>query len=78
LIPFRARPLDGVLLLATDGLLKYTSRERICETVRTLPFHHVPEALINLVRSLGSGTVGDDVAIALCRSLGPGASTIAP
>lgn len=48
------------LLLATDGLLKYTSPERIIETCRTRHRSEVPRRLIELVR-YASGALPDDV-----------------
>ena len=65
---FRAGPLTdaSMLLLATDGLLKYASEARIAETLRQSDFKHAPEALVELVR-LPSGELQDDVGIVLCR-----------
>lgn len=54
------------LLLATDGLVKYTSAERIVEVVRTMPFDDLPRALIELVRP-PSGRLPDDVAVIAAR-----------
>lgn len=55
----------GTLLLATDGLLKYTSQDKICGVLRSQALERAPKALIDLVR-LKSGTLQDDVAIAIC------------
>lgn len=56
----------GTLLLATDGLVKYTLAERIIETARTTPFDDLPRALIELVRP-PSGRLPDDVAVIVAR-----------
>jgi PPM family protein phosphatase len=63
---FERAQWDGTLLIATDGLLKYTSREMISTAVTHEPFEKLPEALLRLVR-YPSGTLPDDVAIGLCR-----------
>jgi hypothetical protein len=52
---------EGTLVIATDGLWKYTSLESIEQRVR-----HGGEELAALVR-LPSGTFQDDVAVLTCR-----------
>lgn len=66
-IPF-GKPLQyvGTLLLSTDGLVKYTSAERIVGVMRTTPFDDLPRALIELVRP-PSGRLPDDVAVIVAR-----------
>lgn len=64
-VAMRIRQL-GTLLLATDGLTKYTSAERIVDVIRTTPFDDTPRALIELVRP-SSGRLPDDVAVILAR-----------
>lgn len=64
-IPFEAPPLDGALLLATDGLIKYARADRICDVVRDSAWEDAPGRLINLVR-LRSGALQDDVGLILC------------
>lgn len=66
-VPF-AKPLQfvGTLLLATDGLTKYTSAERIAGVVRATPFDDIPASLIELVRP-PSGRLPDDVAVIAAR-----------
>lgn len=63
---FRTGPGPGTLLVASDGLLKYTSREKIEQTLRQAAIDTAPRLLVDLVR-LRSGALQDDVAIALCR-----------
>ena len=67
-IPFsRKRALTGALLVATDGLVKYTLPEKICRTVcAATSLDGLPKALIDLVR-LPSGDLQDDVAVAVAR-----------
>jgi serine/threonine protein phosphatase PrpC len=67
-VGFSRDRLYGTLLIATDGLLKYTSREAIAGVVEKSDLNEAPEALVNLVRYT-SGNLPDDVAIALCRSI---------
>lgn len=66
-VPFsRSLQHVGTLLLATDGLVKYTSAERIVNVIRTTPFGDTPRALIELVRP-PSGRLPDDVAVIVAR-----------
>lgn len=62
------KPLQnvGTLLLATDGLTKYTSAERIVNVIRTTPFDNTPRALVELVRP-PSNRLPDDVAVIVAR-----------
>ncbi|HVE40890.1 MAG TPA: serine/threonine protein phosphatase [Planctomycetota bacterium] len=62
---FEYREEGGVVLAATDGLLKYTSPEKICEVICRTERELAPGSLIDLVR-LRSGSLQDDVAVALC------------
>ena len=57
------RPVGG-LLLATDGLLKYTSAERIIRTYREHPIELAAQRLIELVK-YPSGSLPDDVTVIL-------------
>lgn len=63
---FEDDPLDGTLLLASDGLLKYAPRERIIEVARGGDLHAAGQELADLPR-LRSGALPDDVAVILCR-----------
>jgi len=68
-IPFyRKQPPAGTLLVATDGLLKYSWPQKICETVRAAAKidDALPRALIDLAR-MPSGGLQDDVAVAVAR-----------
>ena len=61
-VAFRHPKCEGMLLLATDGLLKYTSAERIVEACRRQPLELVPQQLIDLVK-YPSGRFPDDVTL---------------
>jgi serine/threonine protein phosphatase PrpC len=63
-VSFRCPRQAGSLLLATDGLLKYTSAERIIATCRAHPTDDAAQRLIELVR-YPSGSLPDDVTIIL-------------
>ncbi|APR75556.1 Hypothetical protein A7982_00902 [Minicystis rosea] len=60
----RRQPLSGRLLVATDGLLKYTSPANIGALARSGDVRSAVEALIRAV-TLPSGNLQDDVALAL-------------
>ena len=61
-VPFRHPTQGGTLLLATDGLLKYTSAEQIMTVCRDHPPDAAAQRLIELVR-YPSGALPDDVTI---------------
>jgi PPM family protein phosphatase len=63
-IPFRHARTAGCLLLATDGLLKYTSAERIIAVCREHSIDVAGQRLIELVR-YSSGALPDDVTLIL-------------
>ncbi|MDB6112235.1 MAG: hypothetical protein JWR69_3985 [Pedosphaera sp.] len=60
--PFRRPREAGILLLATDGLLKYTSAERIMVVCREHSAEAAGQRLIELVR-YPSGALPDDVTL---------------
>ena len=69
--PFERHALQGVLLIASDGLFKYASRDVIARIVRSLPVSRAIEELVALVR-LPSGRFPDDVAVATAsRDMAP-------
>ena len=63
-IPFRHQTPKGSLLVATDGLLKYTSAEQIIAVCRQHPTDVATRRLIELVR-YPSGALPDDVTFIL-------------
>jgi serine/threonine protein phosphatase PrpC len=65
-VAFRHPKCEGVLLLATDGLLKYTSAERIVEVCRRHPTELAPQQMIELVK-YPSGRFPDDVTLILAK-----------
>jgi serine/threonine protein phosphatase PrpC len=65
-VSFRHRTQSGFLLLASDGLLKYTSAENIIETCRQPASDIAAQQLIELVR-YSSGALPDDVTLILTK-----------
>lgn len=61
-VSFTARLDGGLLLVASDGLFKYTRPEKIVDAVKRVPLPDLPKALVDLVR-LKSGKLQDDVAV---------------
>ena len=64
-VAFEYSGIASKVLIGTDGLFKYTSRERIEVIVRTGPTDRAAGDLVELVR-LKSGALQDDVAIGIC------------
>ncbi len=71
-VPFTlpVSPSGGTLLIATDGLFKYASQERILDAVRLPDAEAAADELLNAAR-LRSGSFSDDIAVLLCR-IAPG------
>jgi serine/threonine protein phosphatase PrpC len=67
-VGFSRNGWDGIFLVGTDGLLKYTSRDKIAATIQQTDFAAAPAALVSLVR-YASGALPDDVTISLCRTI---------
>ncbi len=65
-INFERPKLQGTLLLASDGLLKYTGAEQIAATALLPDLKQATEKLIELVR-YPSGSLPDDVSVILVR-----------
>ena len=65
-VAFSQPAKEGTIILATDGLWKYTSLESIEQRVRNVAIEQLAADLPNLVR-LRSGAFPDDVAIIACR-----------
>jgi serine/threonine protein phosphatase PrpC len=78
-VPFEAA-FDGVLLVASDGLLRYATRDAIARLVREQGLAAV-RALVDLVR-LPTGALQDDVSLVLVSASrtwsGTARSTAAP
>jgi serine/threonine protein phosphatase PrpC len=60
--------LEGTLLVASDGLLKNTSLEKIAATILTADFDNAASKLVELVR-YQSGALPDDVSVLLARKI---------
>ena len=65
-ISFTHSPLDGVLLVATDGFWSYVKRDRVPAMIAQNDFFAVPRCAIETVR-LPSGALWDDIAIVAAR-----------
>jgi len=65
-VSFECTARDGRLLLATDGLFRYASAEKIGAVALQDGLEASAKNLVNLVR-LPSGQLQDDVAIILCE-----------
>jgi serine/threonine protein phosphatase PrpC len=63
---FGRKVSDGTVVVASDGLWKYTSLELIEQAVRSGNPEHLASDLASLVR-LRSGAFPDDIAIVTCR-----------
>jgi serine/threonine protein phosphatase PrpC len=64
--PFWREWRRGTVLLASDGLLKYASRERIASVVALPDLDDAAKRLIELVR-YASGALPDDISVVLVR-----------
>jgi PPM family protein phosphatase len=65
---FARNSLNGTLLVASDGLLKYTSAERIAATALADDVEKSASNLVGLVR-YQSGALPDDISILLARKM---------
>jgi serine/threonine protein phosphatase PrpC len=66
-VPFERHLIPGdFLLLATDGLVKYTSADRIAAVCREHELHAAADKLIELVR-YPSGALPDDVTVVITK-----------
>jgi serine/threonine protein phosphatase PrpC len=65
-VAFERGTLDGTLLVASDGLLKYTPQEKIAATVAVSDLDGAADKLVSLVK-YQSGTWPDDVSVLLAQ-----------
>jgi len=63
---FKLGSLDGILLVATDGLCNYVKRDELVRLVAQSEFVEIPRKCVELVR-LPSGELWDDIGIVACR-----------
>jgi len=68
-VAFWFPPLTGTLLVASDGLFNYASREAIAQVVRKSDLRLAVRNLVELVR-YPSGELPDDVSVILVRAPG--------
>jgi serine/threonine protein phosphatase PrpC len=64
-VSFEAHLARGTFLMATDGLWKYMSHDRIAKAVALRPLETAAATLVDGVR-LKSGALQDDVAVVIC------------
>jgi serine/threonine protein phosphatase PrpC len=69
-VGFTYGPLDGLLLIATDGFCNYVKRADMMKIILYDDFATLPKRLVSLVR-LRSGGLNDDVGIVVCRCRRP-------
>ncbi len=67
-VGFGPIPLSGRLLIGTDGLFKYASRENIIAGARKGTVDEAIPALVDAVR-LRNGKLQDDIAVVLCEEI---------
>ena len=63
---FTAPALDGLLIIATDGLFSYVNRENIQAIAAKSEFYEIPRKLVEEVR-LPSGDLWDDTSVVVAR-----------
>lgn len=66
-VSFTCSPLEGVLLVATDGFWSYVKRDQVPAAIAKSDFFAVPRHCIEMVR-LPSGELWDDIAIVAARA----------
>jgi PPM family protein phosphatase len=71
-VAFHRRALDGVLVVATDGLFKHAARERITAACRHGDAPEIAQRLVELPR-LPPGSYPDDVALVVVTASPSGA-----
>jgi hypothetical protein len=69
-VGFSYGPLDGLLVVATDGFCNYIKRPALFAATEVTGFSALPRRLVDLVR-LPSGALWDDVGIVVCRRKRP-------
>lgn len=65
-VSFTGSPLNGVLLVATDGFCSYAKRSRVISMIAQSDFYTIPRRCIEMVR-LPSGALWDDIGVVAAR-----------
>jgi len=65
-IGFSNPPLNGVLIVASDGFCNYVKRPKLPPMVAQTDFFAIPRTCVEMVR-LPSGDLWDDIGIVACR-----------
>ncbi len=63
---FSHPPLNGTLIVATDGFCNYVKREQLTALVAQSDLYEIPRHCVEMVR-LPSGDLWDDIGIVACR-----------
>ncbi len=66
-VSFVHAPLNGILLVATDGFFNYAKRDAITPMIAQSDFYTIPKRCLQMVR-LPSGDLWDDVGIVAARN----------
>lgn len=66
-VSFMTSPLEGVLLIATDGLFDYAKQDAITTMIAQSEFYAIPRNGVEMVR-LPSGDLWDDIGIVAVRN----------
>jgi hypothetical protein len=69
-VGFTHPPVQGLLLVATDGFCNYVRRETLLKEIHWIDFAVLPSRLVEMVR-LPSGDLWDDIGIVACRPRKP-------
>lgn len=68
-VAFGPAPMNGTLVIGSDGLFKYCKRERLLSLARSAELQSIPEFLMQATE-LPSGAIQDDFAVVVCREEG--------
>jgi len=66
-VSFTHPPLQGVLLIGTDGFFDYAKRDNITKMIARTEFYSIPQKCVDMVR-LPSGDLWDDIGVVAVRN----------
>lgn len=69
-VGFSHPPLNGILIVASDGFCNYVKREKLPAVIAQTDFFAIPRTCVEMVR-LPSGDLWDDIAVVACRARPP-------
>jgi PPM family protein phosphatase len=67
-VAFQEKKFDGTLMLASDGVSKYSDHEQLEQLAQLPDLHDAAQQIVESVR-LPSGAFWDDTTVALCREI---------